>query len=581
MKRSFVFLFLIYCCLNARAQVVWDSLAGGLPIASTAPPYNDIGGEITSICIYNGKLYVSGHFGKGSGKPMDGVAEWDGKNWNSTKIDSLYVVYPPSALAVYNNELWVAADIKKNLSSKQYILKWNGTNWTKGFKDTVSGWIIKDITYNNELYAGGWWEFIDSTNKNTIERWNGTKWINAGGSVTGGSSAIFTMEIFNGELYVGGIFYSAGGIPASCIAKWNGTAWDSVGSNGADYVVQSMAADTINNFLYVGGGFLSVGNGIPAYLIARWDGYMWSALKNTLPNTNADFMKMYHGKLYIKADSINGISYQSIAKWDGIKWDSLPGGIRFFEYGPTDPANKGDIEAFLEWKDTLYIGGRFDQAGTIQKANSIVKYYEPWENNCNYLQPIIHALTPTQLPADTFYYTDSVAVNFYNNVKSASNWQWDFGDSKSGNGQMPVHYYKTAGTYTVSVIVSYNGPTGTCIDTAYKTITIIYGTAAVNNIQSQSLKFKIYPNPAKNNITVEVEEWKGGGMEEEYTVRITSPLGQKVAEKKFTKRTEVEVSGFGKGLFLVEVCETPDIPLIPPSKRGTEVRCHTEKVVIE
>ncbi|MBI4931199.1 MAG: T9SS type A sorting domain-containing protein [Bacteroidetes bacterium] len=81
----------------------------------------------------------------------------------------------------------------------------------------------------------------------------------------------------------------------------------------------------------------------------------------------------------------------------------------------------------------------------------------------------------------------------------------------------------------------------------------------------------VYPNPSNGKFTIETLENKN------FIARITNPLGQKVAEKKFEKRIEVDVSGFGKGLFLVEVCSPTPNP--SPKERGTE--CHTEKVMIE
>ncbi|MBI4929183.1 MAG: T9SS type A sorting domain-containing protein [Bacteroidetes bacterium] len=61
------------------------------------------------------------------------------------------------------------------------------------------------------------------------------------------------------------------------------------------------------------------------------------------------------------------------------------------------------------------------------------------------------------------------------------------------------------------------------------------------------ISVSVYPNPSNGKFTIETLENKS------FIVRITNPLGQKVAEKKFQKRIEVDVSGFGKGLFLVEV----------------------------
>lgn len=38
-----------------------------------------------------------------------------------------------------------------------------------------------------------------------------------------------------------------------------------------------------------------------------------------------------------------------------------------------------------------------------------------------------------------------------------NNWQWNFGDSQTSTSQNPIHYYATAGTYTVSMVAFSNG----------------------------------------------------------------------------------------------------------------------------
>lgn len=63
---------------------------------------------------------------------------------------------------------------------------------------------------------------------------------------------------------------------------------------------------------------------------------------------------------------------------------------------------------------------------------------------------------------------------------SISGWIWDFGDPGSGTGntsnlQNPIHTYSTAGTYTVSLVVS--SFTG-CSDTVVRTVTIGIGPVA-------------------------------------------------------------------------------------------------------
>ncbi len=54
---------------------------------------------------------------------------------------------------------------------------------------------------------------------------------------------------------------------------------------------------------------------------------------------------------------------------------------------------------------------------------------------------------------------------------SPTTWAWDFGDSQTAATQNPVHVYNTAGTYTVTLIVSNTAGTDTATQTNYITVT--------------------------------------------------------------------------------------------------------------
>lgn len=110
--------------------------------------------------------------------------------------------------------------------------------------------------------------------------------------------------------------------------------------------------------------------------------------------------------------------------------------------------------------------------------------------------------------------------------------------------------------YTVTVTDSYG-----CINSCQ--ICVVVDSAVGISQYPINIEIIFYPNPITNHFTIETEENKN------FIVRITNPLGQKVAEKKFQKKIEIDVSTFGKGLFLVEVC----------TAEGKV--CHTKKVLIE
>lgn len=63
----------------------------------------------------------------------------------------------------------------------------------------------------------------------------------------------------------------------------------------------------------------------------------------------------------------------------------------------------------------------------------------------------------------------------YINTSPISNWQWDFGDSGTGNGQHTTHAYSVAGTYTVKLVITdVNG----CKDSITKNVISLPGLVA-------------------------------------------------------------------------------------------------------
>lgn len=284
----------------------------------------------------------------------------------------------------------------------------------------------------------------------------------------------------------------AGNVATNNIAKWNGTTWDSLGS-GVNSAVNAMVFDTINNFLYLCGMFDKTG-GKDAYTVAKWNGFEMDSVGKSF-GYGKTCMEMYHGQLFVGGYAgAGGPNDTILIFWNGKQWQHISG-------------PNSSLSSLKVYNDTLYVGGGFTQVGSDTSIKWIAKYYTLWENNCNFLQPIIetmHSLSAPNGLANTFYYTDSVSVQFYNNVQSAATWQWNFGDGDTGTGQTPNHYYSTAGTYNVSVIVNYPwGPYGTCIDTAQKTITVIQGTG-LEKYTKEKLNFKLYPNPTTGDIIVEL-----------------------------------------------------------------------------
>jgi len=231
---------------------------------------------VYALAVYNGELYAGGAFDSADGKSIYGISKWNGTTWSAVG-SGIYAADEEDgvfSLAVYNGELYVGGgfDSAGGVPVKE-IAKWNGTNWSDvGHSMNDGGAVSTLAVYNGNLYAGGMFDTAGGVPVNRIAMWNGTVWSPLDSGITGEATwaVVNSLISYNNELYVGGYFDTVNGKPINSIAKWNGTTWSKVGgsigvSNGG-----SIDAMTIyNNSLYVGGGFDSVG-GVYAKNIAMW-----------------------------------------------------------------------------------------------------------------------------------------------------------------------------------------------------------------------------------------------------------------------------------------------------------------------
>jgi hypothetical protein len=154
----------------------------------------------------------------------------------------------------------------------------------------------------------------------------------------------------------------------------------------------------------------------------------------------------------------------------------------------------GDLAVY---DDMLYIGGLPDGSywGCMDSTDyGIARYFIPEDSisACAYLKPRVQSYT------DTFNVNQTAQL--YNNNAYANTWQWDFGDTGTSNIKDPSHVFTQTGTYTVSVTVTHN----TCTKTATKDIVVVYPLNIQEPLNTEQ-GFKIYPNPTKSLLFVELK----------------------------------------------------------------------------
>ncbi|MCD6366884.1 MAG: PKD domain-containing protein, partial [Bacteroidales bacterium] len=237
-----------------------------------------------------------------------------------------------------------------------------------------------------------------------------------------------------------------------------------------------------------------------------WNGFYFEEGINTGadPTSNEDSwgiidLAWYHGKLY--AATSYGCPYPG---------DTIPSTFFYIDSnmrwtpvgGITTPL---DLErnAFCVYKDDLYWGAYYYPSDTSIEDTIIPgvrgtfgRWHAPPATDCFWLMPRVLA------HADTFYLPQgggTVDVPLYNNNAYADSWSWDFDDTTTDTVKDPLHTYSQIGTYHVSVTVTEDG----CTKTAEKDIVIMESTD-VGSLSLKDVVFKIYPNPTKQDFTVEI-----------------------------------------------------------------------------
>ena len=435
---------------------------------------------------------------------------------------------------VIKNELYVGGGLQYDSSgASKCIVKFNAkTLYWDSLACGVYGLVHAIEEYKGEIYAGGNFQYAKSClpwpndkvpNTQAFVKWNGSQWMSADGYLSSNASSIYTIKYKN-DLYIGGNFV---GFPVSngnvsCIARYNGSVTDNMqgGVNGFPVDVRCMAG--FKNDLYVGGIFRTAG-GITCNNIARWDGSNWHPVgkePGIMGGINAMAVDTVKNLLYVGGGVTHAdtISTGIFAAWDGSKWHAAS--YPSFDYSVA-------INAMTFFNGKIYAGA-----------------YSNFGN-----------------PMDTtLIYWDG------------SKWTWIPGPNNGVlalepyNGNLYVGgLFQKIDTTTVNCIACYGD---SCPGNPIN-LTLPYG---IKELQVSGLKFKVFPNPAKKEVTVSVSDNEA----QDFILKVIGSLGQVAIQQKFSKELKINTSGFSKGMYFIEVC-------LPAGQAGDEQgkRCHTEKLLIE
>ena len=288
-------------------------------------------------------LYVGGEFRSIGGKPVNGIARWDGTRWNVMgDADGFGVDGDIYAIAVDGDDVYVGGTFRRagNIAARN-IAVWNrSTNrWRalgKGIGGVRASAVLALAVDDGVLFAGGRFVVAGTTVSVNIAQWNGTDWKRVG---TGINRMVRTLGIDDGYLYAGGDFSIVGDQPISKLARFDIAArtWSGVNAEDLDPDETITAVAFDDEYVYVAGRF-DIISGVLANNVARYHkgSGEWSDLLGGIQNVR----KTRGGAMILDADGVGPIIIHALA----IRGDDLFVGGDFDNVvsQPMDMSARGD-----------------------------------------------------------------------------------------------------------------------------------------------------------------------------------------------------------------------------------------------
>lgn len=136
-------------------------------------------------------------------------------------------------------------------------------------------------------------------------------------------------------------------------------------------------------------------------------------------------------------------------------------------------------------------------------------------------------------------YLPNGTVHCTNTSAHANGYNWNFGDGAESQDENPSHTYTAPGVYEVRLIAV----NGVCPDDSLKQTIHVVDVAGLEN--NKEMNWSMYPNPAKNMLTVVIDQKYAGEV-----LHFTDALGRSVLTKKLTSgSTSIDISGLAAGVY--------------------------------
>ncbi len=407
-------------------------------------------------------------------------------------------------MCVYNSKLYVAGEFDSiGIVRTPHVAVWDNIKWDSTSSGLNGGGAPNVMhVYNNELYTGGSQTIGWPTIAAYLLKWNGTSWAGTNYGCSGSCDRIYAMVVFKNELYIGGQFTELGGKTVNNIARWNGSTWNDVGGGvtfNAPTIVYSMAV--YNNELYVGGGFGKAGN-ILVNNLAKWDGTKWDSL-------GVGSLGGWGGAVgNLLVDTVKNILYMTggfnyvagkytdgFAQFDGVNWSAVGNA----------PVPAGTM---CMYHGELYSSGQYTTTYGGETLRNLARWDGTTWHAVGTGMGTVGALTMAVYNDDLYMGGPFTEVNGDTNIKYLAKWS------------MPV---------------------------------------GVEEYKVQSSKFKVYPNPAHNELIVELEE---NIQNKKLQLCVFDNVGKELLRQTIHQKKEtLTISHLAKGIYHAKLIAENNVTL--------------------
>ena len=250
----------------------WEKIGEGVYLTTATPGFSELP-NIYDVALYNDQLVICGEFDRVGAQHISHIAAWNGTQWTplgsglSGNIPNTASVQFPHQLLVWEDHLYVAGNFQKaGGETVNGIARWDGSDWEalgEGFNSTAYGIGV----YNGELYVGGDFTQSGNTPLNRIAKWNGSSWVSPGfGFIANNQDDyvfVHTIKEINEQLYLaGGLkaveFEDGSTAPCGGVVAFNGSTVLTFSGGVANRDIEALAA-LDDQTLFVGGGVFGTG----------------------------------------------------------------------------------------------------------------------------------------------------------------------------------------------------------------------------------------------------------------------------------------------------------------------------------